>query len=93
MGRCDPYTGGGGLGVWRHCPCGPPTADDATPWLYLFHDGGDVRVVYVPDLDTPSCPFDSAPRCTRRFHIVDGIDDFVFAAIADRRGRPAATDD
>ncbi|HEX4983643.1 MAG TPA: serine hydrolase, partial [Ilumatobacteraceae bacterium] len=45
------FSEGAGLGVWRHCPCAAATAEDATPWLYVFHDGGDVRVMYHPDDD------------------------------------------
>ncbi len=45
------FSEGSGLGAWRHCPCGAGTAVDPTPWLYVFHDGGDVRVMYHPDDD------------------------------------------
>lgn len=78
------YTDGGGLGAWRHCPCTPPTAEDPMPWLYLFHDGGDVRVSYVPKSDTVVVIRLSVPLYGAR-HVVDRIDDLIFAVMADER--------
>ena len=40
-----------GLGSWRHCPCDPPSAEYPEPFLYTYHDGGDIRVVYIPSRD------------------------------------------
>jgi cellulose synthase (UDP-forming) len=45
------YNDAAGLGAWRHCPCRDATVEDPDPFLYLFHDGGDVRISYHPDED------------------------------------------
>jgi hypothetical protein len=83
------YTPGAGLGSWRRCPCDPPTTDDPEPFLYAFHDGGDVRVVYVPGKDVVMAMRFSRPLYDER-RVADGLDDFVFAVI-DLRGESAAS--
>ena len=80
-----------GLGAWRHCPCGPPSEEYPEPYLYTFHDGGDIRVVYIPSRDVVLAMRFSKPLYDAD-QIVGDIDDFVFA-VADRRGRPAINDD
>ena len=80
-----------GLGAWRHCPCGPPSEEYPEPYLYTFHDGGDVRVVYIPSRDVVLAMRFSKPLYDAD-QIVGDIDDFVFA-VADRRGRPATNGD
>ena len=40
-----------GLGAWRRCPCRPRTVEDPEPFNYVFHDGGDTRVLYMPGAD------------------------------------------
>jgi CubicO group peptidase (beta-lactamase class C family) len=78
------YQGNAGLGSWRHCPCDPPTVSDPEPFLYAFHDGGDVRLVYIPSRDVVL-----AMRFSTSLYgpgnIVGDIDDVIFA-VADRRG-------
>lgn len=77
------YHEAAGLGTWRRCPCGPPTRAEPTPFLYAFHDGGDVRLVYIPSRDVVL-----AIRFSKSLydadHIVGDIDDVIFA-VADRR--------
>ncbi len=77
------YQGNAGLGSWRHCPCDPPSVAEPEPFLYSFHDGGDVRLVYIPSRDQVL-----ALRFSKSLYdadqIVDGIDDIIFA-VADRR--------
>ena len=85
------YQTGGGLGAWRHCPCTAATADDPMPWLYVFHDGGDVRVAYVPSQDVVMAMRFSTPLYGRT-RIVDGIDDFMFAVLADHWTAPSPPD-
>lgn len=77
------YAPSAGLGTWRHCPCDPPSVADSEPYLYLFHDGGDVRLVYIPSRDVVLVMRFSTPLYGDG-RIVDDIDDFVFA-VADRR--------
>ena len=38
--------------MWRRCPCEGPTAAQPEPFAISFHDGGDIRVVYIPSRDT-----------------------------------------
>ena len=45
------YQRNAGLGSWRHCPCDPPSEEYPEPFLYTYHDGGDIRVVYIPSRD------------------------------------------
>ncbi len=77
------YAPHAGLGAWRHCPCEPSTVADPEPFLYAFHDGGDVRLVYIPSRDLVM-----ALRFTEGLYganfIVGDIDDAIFA-VADRR--------
>ena len=64
----------------------PPTAADPEPYLYAFHDGGDVRVVYVPSRDVVMAMRFSRPLYDER-RLADGLDDFVFAVV-DLQGEP-----
>jgi cellulose synthase (UDP-forming) len=80
------YQNNAGLGSWRHCPCDPPSAEYPEPYLYTFHDGGDVRLVYIPSRDVVLAMRFSKPLYDAD-QIVGDIDDFVFA-VADRRGAP-----
>ena len=80
------FSRGTGLGSWRRCPCDPPTAADPEPFLYAFHDGGDVRVVYVPGRGVVMAIRFSRPLYDER-RVADGLDDFVFA-VADLDGEP-----
>lgn len=81
------YQRNAGLGTWRHCPCDLPSAEYPEPYLYLYHDGGDVRVVYIPSRDSVLAMRFSKPLYDAD-QIVGDIDDFVFA-VADRRGQSA----
>jgi hypothetical protein len=77
------FQGNAGLGAWRHCPCDLPTAARPEPYLYVFHDGGDSRVVYIPSRDTVV-----AMRLSKGLYETDRIaDDLVNLtfAIVDRR--------
>src|SRR5204862_7600157 len=65
-----------GLGAWRHCPCRAPTDDDPTPFFYAYHDGGDVRVVYLPDEQVTLVVRVSAALYGST-HVVDSIDGIV----------------
>jgi cellulose synthase (UDP-forming) len=80
------YQKNAGLGSWRHCPCDPPSEEVPEPYLYTFHDGGDVRLVYIPSRDVVLAMRFSKPLYDED-QIVGDIDDFVFA-VADRRGPP-----
>jgi CubicO group peptidase (beta-lactamase class C family) len=67
-----------GLGAWKRCPCGRATAEIPTPWTYVFHDGSDVRVLYIPHRDEVmalrlSSPLYGAER------VSDELDALVFA--------------
>jgi cellulose synthase (UDP-forming) len=77
------FQGNAGLGAWRHCPCDLPTAARPEPYLYVFHDGGDSRVVYIPSRDTVV-----AMRLSKGLYetdrIADDLVDLTFA-IVDRR--------
>lgn len=77
------YQGNAGLGSWRHCPCDAPTPSEPEPFLYAFHDGGDVRLVYVPSRDVVLAMRFSKPLYDAD-QIVGDIDDVIFA-VADRR--------
>lgn len=79
------YQGNAGLGAWRRCPCDPPTAAETEPFLYAFHDGGDVRVLYIPSRQTTLAIRLSKPLYDAD-QIVGDIDDLIFA-VADRRDR------
>ena len=56
------------------------------PFLYTYHDGGDIRVVYIPSRDVVLAMRFSKPLYDAD-QIIGTIDDFVFA-VADRRGAP-----
>jgi CubicO group peptidase (beta-lactamase class C family) len=71
-----------GLGAWRHCPCRPPTEADPTPWYYAYHDGGDVRVVYLPDEDAVVVVRVSEPLYGA-VHVVDSVDGIIGTLAAD----------
>lgn len=85
------YQGNAGLGAWRHCPCDPPTIAEPEPFLYVFHDGGDVRLLYIPSRQATLAIRLSKPLYDAD-QIVGDIDDLVFA-VADRRTRTAAAPD
>ncbi len=77
------YQQSAGLGAWRHCPCDPPTPERPEPFLYVSHDGGDVRVLYIPSRDTVLVIRLSEPLYGPT-QLVGDIDDLVFA-VSDRR--------
>jgi cellulose synthase (UDP-forming) len=79
------FSKGGGLGAWRHCPCVPATPEVPEPFLYLFHDGGDVRLIYIPSRDIVMVMrFSTSLYGPTK--IVGDIDDFIFAALDDSAG-------
>ena len=69
-----------GLGSWRHCPCRPPSYSDPTPWYYSYHDGGDVRLLFMPDLQLTVAIRVSVPLYGST-HVVDVLDALVQAVI------------
>ncbi len=74
------FSPNGGLGAWRLCPCGQPTAEKPAPYAYVFHDGGDTRLLYVPDRDLVvavrfDVPFYGVDR------IADDLDAFLYPAL------------
>jgi CubicO group peptidase (beta-lactamase class C family) len=69
-----------GLGSWRHCPCRPPSYVDPTPWYYSYHDGGDVRLLFMPDLQLTVAIRVSVPLYGST-HVVDVLDALVQAII------------
>jgi cellulose synthase (UDP-forming) len=81
------FSDASGLGAWRHCPCASATADDPTPWLYLFHDGGDVRVMYYPDEDIVM-----VARFSKSLYLspplAGDIDGFVLQVLGDVSAKP-----
>ncbi len=72
-----------GLGTWRHCPCKAPTTAEPEPFLYAYHDGGDIRLVYIPTRDVVMAMRFSKPLYDAD-QLVGDIDDVIFA-VADRR--------
>lgn len=75
-----PFGPNGGLGAWRLCPCGDPTDEAPTPYAYVFHDGGDTRLLYLPDRDQVvavrfDVPFYGPGR------IADDLDGFLYPAL------------
>jgi CubicO group peptidase (beta-lactamase class C family) len=81
------FSSGGGLGAWRHCPCGPPTDANPSPWLYIFHDGGDVRVMYYPADDVVMVARFSEPLYLTP-PLAGDIDGFVLQVLGDVTGKP-----
>jgi len=84
------FSGSGGLGAWRHCPCAPASAANPTPWLYVFHDGGDVRVMYYPDDDVVM-----VARFSKSLYLTPplagDIDGFVLQVLADVTESPVGS--
>jgi CubicO group peptidase (beta-lactamase class C family) len=78
-----------GLGAWRHCPCRAPTESDPTPWYYAYHDGGDVRVLYLPDEQAVVAVRVSAALYGST-HVVDSIDGIVGTLAAQLPPPPVA---
>ena len=79
------FQGNAGLGTWRHCPCDGPTSADPEPFLYAFHDGGDIRLVYLPSKDVVLAIRLSKPLYDED-QIASSVTDLIFA-VADRRDR------
>ncbi|MGE0305997.1 MAG: serine hydrolase, partial [Acidimicrobiia bacterium] len=71
-----------GLGAWRRCPCGATTAGTSSDYLYVFHDGGDVRIAYIPSLDTVFAIRLDAPIYGPD-RVADDLDDLVFEMLDD----------
>ena len=76
----EAFARGTGLGAWRHCPCG--TAD-STPWSYVFHDGGDLRIMYFPDEDVVMVTRFSKPLYLTP-PLASDLDGFVYQVLAQR---------
>lgn len=70
----------GGLGAWRRCPCADPTDADPAPYTYVFHDGGDTRVLYLPARDLVVAVRFDVPFYGRD-RIADDLDGFLFPAL------------
>ena len=81
------FSDGSGLGAWRHCPCASATAEDPTPWLYIFHDGGDVRIMYHPDADVVMVARFSKPLYLTP-PLAGDIDGFVLQVLEDVSPNP-----
>ncbi len=75
------YSESAGLGAWRHCPCREATAADPEPWLYLFHDGGDVRITYHPVDDVVMVSRFSKPLYGAPPALAGDIDGFILQVL------------
>jgi D-alanyl-D-alanine carboxypeptidase len=75
------YSDSAGLGAWRHCPCREATVADPEPWLYLFHDGGDVRITYHPVDDVVIVSRFSKPLYGAPPALAGDIDGFILQVL------------
>jgi CubicO group peptidase (beta-lactamase class C family) len=85
------YQRSAGLGMWRACPCRRPTNKSPEPFALAFHDGGDIRVAYIPSRDVVLALRLSEPLYDER-QLADRLMDATFA-IVDRRREPDRRDD